>query len=312
VVGEDAIRHLLASKFIADPGFKVEVNGVRLQLDDLDDAVSEKEVEVPGYGNITVMKVHSSPGRTSRQHGIAWWVNGRLVGNHSWDTVEGQVLDGRKTLAKSLTYIVKADLLIPGQDITADWTEFIPTERVKQLHSAVTDYIRTSLQTELEGERKERKRTILKENRKVLRKISPVSQEVIASFIDEVQLHCPTIQDTVLQNAAEVLIKLETARSGYSLLERLSKLSPDDLDAWNEVMEEWTADDAKKVLDTLKFRMKLILELEQLVEDKATDELHELQPLFEKGLWIFGPEYESICFRSNRALSPSFPVRPRF
>ncbi len=33
------------------------------------------------------------------------------------------------------------------------------------------------------------------------------------------------------------------------------------------------------------------------------DELHDLQPLFERGLWIFGPEYEAVDFRSNRGLA---------
>lgn len=30
-----------------------------------------------------------------------------------------------------------------------------------------------------------------------------------------------------------------------------------------------------------------------------TDEVHELQPLFHRGLWIFGPEYETIEYTSN-------------
>jgi hypothetical protein len=47
----------------------------------------------------------------------------------------------------------------------------------------------------------------------------------------------------------------------------------------------------------------LIQRLEQLINDSKTDELHELQPLFERGLWIFGPELEGPQFMSNRALA---------
>ena len=39
------------------------------------------------------------------------------------------------------------------------------------------------------------------------------------------------------------------------------------------------------------------------IENPSSDELHALQPLFEKGLWIFGPEYESIQFASNKSLA---------
>ena len=48
--------------------------------------------------------------------------------------------------------------------------------------------------------------------------------------------------------------------------------------------------------------MKLVQKLEELVENPATDELHELQPLFGAGLWIFGPEYEGVSFTSNKTL----------
>jgi hypothetical protein len=41
-----------------------------------------------------------------------------------------------------------------------------------------------------------------------------------------------------------------------------------------------------------------------LVENPSADELHDLQPLFEAGLWIFGPEYEGIGkYTSNNSLS---------
>jgi hypothetical protein len=43
--------------------------------------------------------------------------------------------------------------------------------------------------------------------------------------------------------------------------------------------------------------------METLVESPHADELHDLQPLFERGLWIFGPEYEAVDFRSNRGLT---------
>jgi hypothetical protein len=56
---------------------------------------------------------------------------------------------------------------------------------------------------------------------------------------------------------------------------------------------------AKVVLDEIEVRMKLINELQIKVQDKKTDEVQELQPLFEAGLWIFGPEFETIEYTSN-------------
>ncbi len=47
----------------------------------------------------------------------------------------------------------------------------------------------------------------------------------------------------------------------------------------------------------------MIEELERLVDDPTTDELHQLQPLFKNGLWIFGAEYDFVEFTSNRSLT---------
>jgi hypothetical protein len=91
-----------------------------------------------------------------------------------------------------------------------------------------------------------------------------------------------------------VLANLEKARSGYQLLETLSNLDPSDLDTLTEILDAWTVSDAKKVLEELQFRLDLISKLEKLVESHDADELHDLQPLFERGLWIFGPEFEAI------------------
>jgi hypothetical protein len=68
-------------------------------------------------------------------------------------------------------------------------------------------------------------------------------------------------------------------------------------------MREWTANNAEIVLNELGRRLKLIADLEKLVHVATTDELHDLQPLFARGLWMFGPEFEAADFTSNRAMA---------
>ena len=60
---------------------------------------------------------------------------------------------------------------------------------------------------------------------------------------------------------------------------------------------------AKLVLDEIQTRLKLINELKAKLEVVSIDEVHELQPLFEKGLWMFGPQFESIEFTSNKGMT---------
>jgi hypothetical protein len=296
------VRQLIGSKFIADPEFVVSVNGQSVEFEEVTARLPHHKIDVPDFGEIEIVKIQAEKGRTAKQHGLAWWVNRRLVGDPGWETFDEHLLDGRKALAKSMTFVVLADILEPVEDLTADWSAFLPNKRTMAVHKAVAAFVRTSIQDELKGERKERKREILLQNRQTIRNLSPISQKVVASFIDEVQIRCPTLKDQDLENAASLLINLENAQSGYALIEQLSQLQADDLDGWNKIMAEWTIDGARKVLGELKWRLQLIAQLEGRVEKKDVDELHELQPLFEKGLWIFGPEYEAIEFRSNRTI----------
>jgi hypothetical protein len=68
-------------------------------------------------------------------------------------------------------------------------------------------------------------------------------------------------------------------------------------------MQEWSASSADIILGELKKRLTLIKQLQGLVNTETADELHDLQPLFARGLWIFGPEYEAVEFTSNRGMA---------
>lgn len=62
-------------------------------------------------------------------------------------------------------------------------------------------------------------------------------------------------------------------------------------------------DMAKVVLDELKGRLRLVDELRRKTATSDTLEVQELQPLFFQGLWIFGPEFETIEFTSNEGMT---------
>jgi hypothetical protein len=106
-----------------------------------------------------------------------------------------------------------------------------------------------------------------------------------------------------LANAISTLAKLEKARTGYLLLEQLVELDTNDLDNLSTILSEWSISDAKKVLNEIEWRVKIVIQMESKIHDESVDELHQLQPLFDRGLWVLGFEYDSIEFSSNRELS---------
>jgi hypothetical protein len=107
----------------------------------------------------------------------------------------------------------------------------------------------------------------------------------------------------LVEQVAGILANLELATSKYELLAKLHDMKPGDLDQLNALLVDWTVRTARLALDEIASRLKLIQELDQKLRDPAMDEVGDLQPLFERSLWVFGPEFESLEFTSNRGMT---------
>lgn len=298
----EEVKVLIGSKFITDPLFELYLNKHKIDLFDLKD-LWEEDFEIPGEEEkVRILRLDSkNTGRISKQHGVAWWVDNRLVGEHSWKGIEGAYLDARTAEARRYTIIVEANLL--RNEVKADWTDFKETQRSKKIIELVNSHIIESIQILLQDVRRSTKRLVLAEHRDTLKQLTDLSKEQIGEFVDSIQMKCPTMSQKDLSNTIGVLAKLEQGRRGYNLLQQLVNLSPNELDKLTGILDTWTINDAKKVLDELQWRLNLIEKIEALTENPKTDELHELQPLFKTGLWIFGPEFEGSRFLSNKTLS---------
>jgi hypothetical protein len=301
-LGPETVRDLIGSKFITDPAFEVYLNDEIVGLTDLEHLIDVQTVVIAGLGEVTVSQVDTQEtSRTSHPHGVAWWVNQRLVGEPSWDKFGGDgFLDKRTIKAKRYTFIVEANIL--ADDVREDWSDFRDTQNYRDVHAAVEEHIRRRILELMQDVHKEKKREAIRYNSEYLRNLPTDSRYYVGRAVDQLQTTMPSLPQNILTDTVTVLTNLEKTRSGYSLLEQLAKLNPDDLERLNEILSEWSVREARLVLGELERRLKVIQRLEDLVDDPTSDELHEIQPLFERGLWIFGPEYESVHFTSNRTL----------
>ncbi len=297
------LSEAVGSKFLVDPMFSVSVNNKKLKLLSLS-GLNTAALSVDLHGTVTIHQIDALvQDRTTLLRGITWWVNRRMVGNPSWDGLDGRgaILDGRVALAKKCSFVVEADFL--KDDVKGDWSGFHDTPRTLAAREIVRNFVTAALDSALADSRKERKREVLVQSKEMLGRLPSLSKRLVGQFVDEVQQKCPTLSQGDLARTVTIFTSMEAARSGYELLEKLAACSPEDLDTWNRLMEEWSASNAEVVLSELKRRLDLIERLQQLVNVATTDELHELQPLFARGLWMFGPEYESVDFTSNRAMT---------
>ena len=294
----------IGMRFLTDPAFSCYVNGTKVDFSNIPDSSISEDCLVDENGNEIVIKVIDTidSDKTTKQHGVAWHVRGRLVGDSDWRSNGlNEIVDGRSAEAKRHTFIVSADFL--NESVSKDWTGFLNTKEFQAAKKVVFDYVKDFLFGQSEARREKTLNRIEHRNQDSLEILTSVGRERWKKFMRHVQRECSSINETDLSRLAAVLINLEKSNTKYELIEKLHELNSNQLDDLTGILSSWTLDIAKEVLDELELRIKLIDELRERVFDTATREVQDLQPLFFRGLWIFGPEYETIEFTSNEGMT---------
>lgn len=305
---EDA-RAEIGMRFLTDPSFHVFLNGEKVDFEHIEDQkIQQVQVRVDDDRMVDLIIIDTrNTDRTTRQHGVAWHVGGRLVGECSWKGFGAyeDLIDGRRIAAKRCTFIVKADILV--DIVKRDWTGFETEDSKDDLYrkaaNAVYEVVRQYLFQYSEEDRKETLAKARGRNLETLKTMGPLEREKWTEFVTKAQENCPSIKETDIVKLSEVVANLEQAKSGYALLHKISEYGPDQLDDLHRLLENWTLDMAKAVLDEIGRRLKQVEELRARMDNENTQEVQDLQPLFEQGLWIFGPEFETIEYTSNEGMT---------
>lgn len=301
----ETAREVIGTRFLADPNFTVTLNGTRITFDDVPEHQrSSIDIDVPGHGVAHLFIIDTQKAdRTTRQHGIAWRVNNRLVGTPGWIGFDQErLLDGRSSEAKRFLFIARADFLTDG--VLPDWSGFGPNNVAwRATQAAVHAQIRKYLNEVSADRRRDAKETVRENLGATVSRLPPVSRDRWNEFVDQVVDSCPGMNLETVEQVAGVLANLELATSKYALIAKLHDMKPGDLDELHGILADWTVRTAKLALDEIQTRLKLIAELDTKLHDETMDEVADLQPLFERSLWVFGPEFESLEFTSNRGMT---------
>jgi hypothetical protein len=298
----DRIRDLLSARFVHDPQFVVRVNGRSIGLPEHIGLIEQMRLDLSDGRTVDAFVVDSTKAAKSTLYqGVAFWVNGRLVGSPTWIVGSIAIIDGRARFAKRYSIVVQGgDEWI--QDIEPDWSRFKNVPSVAALNEAVCRYAATvfeNLSSTLVDESSEE---ALVKNREQFRELSTLGRIEVTSFTQELVRRHPTIASETLAAAVQAVINLEKSRSGASLLEKLTKLKESDVEGLDRLLGQWSVRDALSVLDEIDHRLAVIVAIEKLCGDPNTDELHSLHPLVTQARWLFGPEFDSHEYASNVTL----------
>ncbi len=298
----DSIKDILSARFIYDPQFVLRVNGEELTLSSSDDDVQNIEVVTEDKVKLSISIVDSTKtAHISRRHGVAFWVGGRLVGNPSWSYRKWQFLDARYKIAKRYTIIVQTEDII--DDVLPDWTGFYDTAKMDNVYSEVNKVITELVSDVMEEQVTDLKREVIDEKRRDLEGLSISEKREISSFMDMVTKENPMVATEFLQTSVEALMHIQQAKKGTELLSQLSAMSPEELDSLADLLKAWDINDVINVIDEIDRRILVVEAISRVYENKNTDELHTLHPLVLNAKWLFGAEFDSPMFVSNRALN---------
>lgn len=303
-IDDENIRSEIGMRFLTDPSFSCYVNGVKVSFNHISDSnISKEEIELASGHVITIKIIDTlETDKTTKQHGIAWHVNNRLVGESNWKNYGlDEIVDGRSGEAKRHTFIVSTNHL--SNSVQHDWTQFKDTEEFSETRVAVFGFVKKHILGRTRQKRNKVLNNVKSIHKNKIDKLTPLRQERWEEFIVKIQEECTSLSEKDLVKLAGVLVKMEESDSKYDLINKLHDLNSGQIDNLDTILSEWSVDLAKEVLDELQVRLKLLDELKERVFDKSTREVQDLQPLFHQGLWIFGPEFETIEFTSNEGMT---------
>lgn len=297
----DLIRETISARFIHDPRFVVSVNDIALSLASHPGADDPVKLSVPDCGEVEIVLVDTQKSaRTKQKQGFAFWVQNRLVGEPSWTLGNYAPIDARTTFGRRFTILVRCDCM--ELELEADWSGFKKGARRNAFFKTLNDFALAKYQEFSKEKVDETKRRAFEDNLSSIRPLSGAARIEVASFVEAVVEREPTIKPESLSTAVQAVINLQQTKSGQRLLEKLSALPSDDIEALDKLLSDWSAQDALTVLEEIDHRIATVRAIEILAGKKETDELHTLHPLVTEARWLFGPEFETNEYASNVSL----------
>ncbi|GMQ78288.1 MAG: hypothetical protein BMS9Abin02_0789 [Anaerolineae bacterium] len=297
----DRILEVISARFLHDPRFLVNINGKSVPLEEHEGLIDQSVLNVNGDITLDILFIDTQKAaRSTLYQGVAFWQGGRLVGEPSWTLGDDTILDGRTRFAKRYTFVAKTNDL--AEYVNEDWTGFLQNDVMSEVYNVLSKYIKGAFSKLAREQIDETKISIQNEFKEQYSELSPLGKFEVNEVIEHVVDAHPTSNQETLGIAVEAVINLEKTRSGKALLQKLSQFSDDDISGLNRLLDQWTIKDALSVLDEIDRRMCVIEAIDKLSGDSQVDELKILHPLVTEARWLFGPEFDSAEYTSNRQL----------
>ena len=181
----DAMIDIISARFLYDPKFIVKINGKHIDLSRHKGIVFDTIFSASTNITLSMTVIDSEKtAAKSQQHGIAFWISGRLVGQPSWTYGKTTFLDGRLKAAKRYTIIIKSDDLIDY--VLPDWSGFNSSPNMETVYRCIKSNVDKFIKTVMKDHLNEVRLDVIEEVRDELETLNITGQRNISAFIEKV------------------------------------------------------------------------------------------------------------------------------
>ena len=210
------------------------------------------------------------------------------------------ILDARHAQAKRFSFVVETEGL--DEYIKEDWSGFKKSKDMDYIFEKVEEVVSSCFREFNLNNIESIKKEVSQDLGADLQNSSLLVKAQVDEMISQTLIENPQVSRESVLVAANAVINLGKANRGQELLAKLSTMTSEELDGLDRLLTKWTVRDALTVLDEIDKRLTVIEAIRKLSDDKTTDELHVLHPLLTEARWVFGPEYDTSEYLSNRQL----------
>ena len=263
-----AMTDILSARFLYDPCFCVKINGKQIDLSQHKGVIYQKDFNGDTHAKFSMIVIDSEKtAAKSQQHGVAFWVSGRLVGQPSWSYGKIAFLDGRLKAAKRYTIIIKTDDLI--DDVLPDWSGFIESPNMISVYKCVKQEVDTFIKLVMAEHLNEIRIDAIKNASDELGSLTISGKRNVSAFIEKVTEDNPVINPDYLHTAIEALVSIEKAKRGEELLSQLGQMSQDQIDKLSEILSNWNVDDIATIISEIDKRILVIEAMQEYIMTKT-------------------------------------------
>lgn len=293
----EIVKNEIGARFLTDPSFEIKINKTLITLADLEDYIDELPCKIDGM-LVKILKIKpKTKSRNTNLHGVIWIIGKKRIKTTKWENI----LDGRITEARQYSYVVHSEIL--RNELNDAMNDFKKSDNAKRIQNEIITCIKKSMHEIIAAARENVKKDIIKTNFDSIKSMSCTDQDEVGTFITDLQTSRTTLKPKDLQAASEIFINIKNSKNPAKFFNQIYNMDSATIDELSDILSHWSVKEIRVVYDVIYNRLKLIEEIEKKCNDPKTLELQQLQPLFEAGLWIFGPKYEAVEFTSNQALS---------